>query len=134
MRRNVEEIRVGQMAIRFLVEGHASGGSVAVFEFDVPSGAKLPGAHSHDAYEEIIYGLEGVVTFTVEGERTDIGPGEVLCIVGERFTASTMFAPLTRRLWPSSRPASSARIISVKWRPSSRLQREDRSISQRSRK
>ena len=80
MRRNVEEIRVGQMAIRFLVEGHASGGSVAVFEFDVPAGAKLPGAHSHDSYEETIYGVEGVVTFTVEGHKTDIGPGEVVCI------------------------------------------------------
>src|SRR5215472_1196403 len=80
MKGNIEEIRVGQMAIRFLVEGHASGGSVAVFEFDVPAGAKLPGAHSHDAYEETIYGLEEVVTFSVEGQQTDIGPGEVLCI------------------------------------------------------
>ena len=42
--------------------------------------SKAPGAHSHDAYEETIYGLEGVVTFTVEGQQTDIGPSEVLCI------------------------------------------------------
>ena len=54
-----EEIQVGPLAIRFLVEGEASGGSVAVFEFDVPAGAKLPVAHSHDAYEETIYGLRG---------------------------------------------------------------------------
>ena len=52
-----EEIRVGPLAIRFLVEGEASGGSVAVFEFDVPAGARLPGAHSHDGYEETVYGL-----------------------------------------------------------------------------
>ena len=57
-----EEIRIGQLAIRFLVEGPASGGSVAVFEFDVPAGAKVPVAHSHDAYEETIYGLAGVLT------------------------------------------------------------------------
>ena len=30
-----EEIKVGEVAIRFLVEGEQSGGSVAVFEFDV---------------------------------------------------------------------------------------------------
>ena len=75
-----EEIKVGGLAIRFLVEGEESGGSVAVFEFDVPAGAKLPAAHSHDGYEETIYGLEGVLTWTIEGVPTDIGPGEALCI------------------------------------------------------
>jgi quercetin dioxygenase-like cupin family protein len=75
-----EEIKIGQLAIRFLLEGNASGGSVAVFEFDVPAGAKVPMAHSHDGYEETIYGLEGVLTFTVGGRPTDVGPGEVLCI------------------------------------------------------
>jgi quercetin dioxygenase-like cupin family protein len=75
-----EEIRIGQLTIRFLLEGRASGGSVAVFEFDVPAGAKVPIAHSHDAYEETIYGLAGVLTWTVDGQRTEVGPGEVLCI------------------------------------------------------
>jgi quercetin dioxygenase-like cupin family protein len=75
-----EEIRIGQVAIRFLLEGPASGGALAMFEFDVPAGSKLPIAHSHDAYEETIYGLDGVLTFTVNGSRHDIGPGNVLCI------------------------------------------------------
>ena len=75
-----EEIRIGQLAIRFLVEGEESGGSVAVFEFDVPAGARVPIPHSHDGYEETIYGLEGVLTWTVEGEPIDVGPGDVLCI------------------------------------------------------
>src|SRR5215467_13208700 len=75
-----EEIRIGQLAIRFLVEGEASGGSVAVFEFDVPAGAKVPIAHSHDAYEETIYGLEGVMTWTIDGERVDVGPGDAVLI------------------------------------------------------
>ena len=75
-----DEIRLGGLAIRFLVEGKESGGSVAVFEFDVPAGAKVPIAHSHDAYEETIYGLEGVMTWTVEGEPTEVGPGEALLI------------------------------------------------------
>jgi quercetin dioxygenase-like cupin family protein len=75
-----EEINVGEMAIRFAVEGEYSGGSVAVFEFDVPAGARVPVAHSHDGYEETIYGLEGVLTWTIEGTPTDVGPGEALFI------------------------------------------------------
>jgi len=78
--RTSEEIRVGQVAIRFLVEGEASGGSVAVFEFDVPAGARVPVAHSHDGYEETIYGLEGVLTWTIDGTPIDIGPGQALII------------------------------------------------------
>jgi len=75
-----EEIRVGELVIRFLVESEGSGGSVAVFEFDVPAGAKVAAAHSHDGYEETIYGLEGVLTWTIEGTTTDVAPGEALCI------------------------------------------------------
>jgi quercetin dioxygenase-like cupin family protein len=75
-----EEIKVGQLAIRFLVEGERSAGSVAVFEFDVPAGTSVAAGHSHDGYEETIYGLEGVLTWTVEGTPTDVGPGDALCI------------------------------------------------------
>lgn len=75
-----EEIKMGGIAVRFLLEGKSSGGSVAMFEFDVAAGAKVPIAHSHDAYEETIYGLEGVLTFTVNGRKIAIGPGETLCI------------------------------------------------------
>jgi quercetin dioxygenase-like cupin family protein len=75
-----EEIRVGQMAIRFLVESEESGGSVAVFEFDVPVGTQVAAAHSHDGYDETIYGLEGVLTWTVDDARVDVRPGETLFI------------------------------------------------------
>jgi quercetin dioxygenase-like cupin family protein len=75
-----EQIRVGELAIRFLLEGEQSAGSIAVFEFDVPAGSKVAAAHSHDGYEETIYGLAGVLTWTVEGTPIEVGPGEVLCI------------------------------------------------------
>jgi quercetin dioxygenase-like cupin family protein len=75
-----EEIMVGGLAIRFLIEAEQSAGSVTVFEFDVPAGAKVAAAHSHDGYEETIYGLEGTLTWTVEGTPSDVGPGEALCI------------------------------------------------------
>jgi quercetin dioxygenase-like cupin family protein len=75
-----EEIRVGDMTIRFLLEGEQSAGSVAVFEFDVPTGSQIAAAHSHDGYEETIYGLEGTLVWTVEGAAIEVGPGEVLLI------------------------------------------------------
>jgi len=75
-----EEIRVGQLAIRFLVEGEESGGSVAMFEFDVPAGISVAAGHSHDGYEETIYGLEGALTWTVEGTPIEVGPGDVLLV------------------------------------------------------
>ena len=80
MNGTAEEIRVGALAIRFLVEGDESAGSVALFEFEVPAGSRVPAAHSHDGYEETIYGLEGLLTWTVDGTPVDVGPGEVLCI------------------------------------------------------
>jgi quercetin dioxygenase-like cupin family protein len=75
-----EEIKVGSLAIRFLVNGERSGGSVAVFEFDVPAGAKVAAGHSHDGYDETVYGLEGTLTWTIDGVPTDVGPGEALFI------------------------------------------------------
>ncbi len=75
-----DEIKVGGMAIRFLVDGEESGGSVAVFEFDVPTGTRVAAGHSHDGYEETIYGLEGVLTWTLEGAPIDVGPGQALLI------------------------------------------------------
>jgi quercetin dioxygenase-like cupin family protein len=75
-----ERIRIGEIEIRFLLEGGATGGAVAVFEFDVPAGARVPAAHSHDAYEETLYGLRGKLTWTVAGERVEVAPGEALCI------------------------------------------------------
>jgi len=76
-----ETIRVGVLQIRFLVTGAESHGSAAIFELTVPAGAKLPApAHSHDAYEETLYVLEGITTLTVEGALIEVGPGQALCI------------------------------------------------------
>ena len=57
-----------------------SGGSVTVFECRVPADAKVPVPHSHDAFEETIYGLEGTCTWTVDGEAHDISHGDSVCI------------------------------------------------------
>ncbi len=76
-----ETIRLGPIAIRFLITAEDSGGSVAVFEGAVPGGQRLAApAHSHNDYEETVYVTGGIVTFTVDGKEIDIGPGQALCI------------------------------------------------------
>jgi quercetin dioxygenase-like cupin family protein len=76
-----ETIRLGPLTVRFLVTGADSTGSVAAFELLVPAAQRLMApAHSHDHYEETIYGLVGVVTWTVDGRAIDVGPGQALCI------------------------------------------------------
>ena len=71
-----EIIRVGQIGIKFLLEAADTNGSVAMFEFMVPVGARVPIPHSHKSYDETVYGLEGVITFTVDGKTIHVGPGE----------------------------------------------------------
>lgn len=76
-----ETIRVGPLEVRFLLTGDNSTGSVAAFELTVPGSQQLPApAHSHDHYEETIYGIHGVLTWTVDGTPIEVRPGEALCI------------------------------------------------------
>ena len=73
-------ITVGALGVRFLVEASDSNGSASVFECYVPAHARMPAPHSHDGFEETIYGLEGALVWTVEGQEHEVGSGEVLCI------------------------------------------------------
>jgi len=76
-----ETIGTKGLSVRFLVSGDNSSGSVAAFELMVPAAQRLPApAHSHDHYEETIYGIDGVLTWTVNGKPIEVGPGEALCI------------------------------------------------------
>jgi quercetin dioxygenase-like cupin family protein len=75
-----EIIQVGQVGIRFLLEAADTNGSLAMFEFTVPAGAKVPLPHYHKLYDETIYGIEGVITFTVEGQSVEIGSGKTCFI------------------------------------------------------
>lgn len=76
-----EVIGLGGLSVRFLVTGAESGGSVAAFELTVSGGQKLMApAHSHDHFEETIYGIDGVLTWTVDGKVVEVGPGQALCI------------------------------------------------------
>ena len=73
-------IAVGELGVRFLVEGAESNGSVSVFECYVPASSRMPAPHSHDAFEETIYGLSGITTWTIDGVATEVGEGEAVCV------------------------------------------------------
>ncbi len=75
-----DTITIGALSVRFRVEGEQSNGTAVVHECDVPAGARTPAPHSHDGFEETIYGMRGVSTWTIAGETVEIGPGDCVCI------------------------------------------------------
>jgi quercetin dioxygenase-like cupin family protein len=78
-----ETIQIGTtgIGVRFLLTREDTNNNLSVFEVRVPAGQKLPApAHKNDAYEEVLYGIEGVLTWTVDGKPIAVGPGQALCI------------------------------------------------------
>ena len=75
-----DTITVGALGVRFLIEAADSNGTASGFECYVPANARMPAPHSHDGFEETIYGLEGVSRWTIDGETVEIGPGEAVCV------------------------------------------------------
>ena len=71
------DISVGQMRIRYLVDGSQNAG-LGMFELTVPPGSNVPPAHSHSNNEEIVYVLEGTLRYTVAGETRDLTPGQTM--------------------------------------------------------
>ena len=70
-----QAIKVGQLEIRYLVDGAQSGG-LGLFEMKVPAGAPVPPPHSHADNEECVYVLEGVLRYTVDDQTRDLQPGD----------------------------------------------------------
>jgi quercetin dioxygenase-like cupin family protein len=69
-------VKIGQLEIRYLIDGTVSGAGSGMFELTVPPGARVPPAHSHTDNEEILYVLEGTLRYSVDGEIRDLKPGE----------------------------------------------------------
>jgi quercetin dioxygenase-like cupin family protein len=69
-------VRIGQLELRFLIcEVGAT-----VFEFTVPSRARVPAPHSHRDADEFLYGLEGALTVIVDGQTHEIRAGDAIFI------------------------------------------------------
>jgi quercetin dioxygenase-like cupin family protein len=69
-------VKIGQLEIRYLIDGTVSGAGMGMFELTVAPGARVPPAHSHTNNEEIVYVLEGRLRYSVDDETRDLGPGE----------------------------------------------------------
>ena len=75
-----EDIRVGSLELRFLCSKHDTDGGLDMFEMTCPPDGRMPVPHYHRDWDETIYGLSGVVTFTVDGKIVEIGPGDTVFI------------------------------------------------------
>ncbi|MBI1774259.1 MAG: cupin domain-containing protein [Proteobacteria bacterium] len=69
-------VKIGQLEIRYLIDGTVSGAGIGMFELTVPAGARVPPAHSHTDNEEVVYVLEGTLRYSVDDEMRDLKPGE----------------------------------------------------------
>jgi quercetin dioxygenase-like cupin family protein len=71
-----ELVKVGQLELRFFFSGEETANALTMFEMTVPPGARVPGSHFHVEVDEAVYGLEGVLTYTLDGVKNEIGPGD----------------------------------------------------------
>ena len=69
-------VRIGQLELRFLVTDKGA----TVFEFVVPSHARVPAPHYHRDADELLYGIEGVLTVSVDGRKQELGVGDAVFI------------------------------------------------------
>ena len=76
----IEVISLGQIEIRFRLDAVQTGGGMTMFEFIVPSQARVPVPHLHEAFDETVYGLDGVMTWVLDDRKIRVGPGDVLFI------------------------------------------------------
>ena len=71
-------VRIGSLELRFLVDETQGSGGVVMFEFVVPPNAKVPAPHYHREVDEVVYGLEGTITTTLDGQKHELRKGETL--------------------------------------------------------
>lgn len=71
------EIKVGQLGIRYLVDGSQSA-SMGIFELTVPAGSNVPPPHSHSLNEEIVHVLQGTLRYSVGPDTRDLAPGQTM--------------------------------------------------------
>ena len=66
-----EVVGVGQIEIRYLVDGAEKGG-LGVFEMRVPPGRASAAAASHAHNEECVYVLDGMLRYSVDRETREL--------------------------------------------------------------
>jgi len=77
---NAAVIRIGELQLRFHVDETQGSHDMVMFEFLVPSNARVPAPHHHKDVDEVVYGLGGVLTTTVDGRTHEIRGGDTVFI------------------------------------------------------
>jgi quercetin dioxygenase-like cupin family protein len=75
-----DEVRIGSLRLKFLIDDADNGGKVAMFEITVPEQAKVPAAHYHRDFEEVWYGLGGTLTVSVDEVAHRLQAGDALFV------------------------------------------------------
>ncbi|WP_198371535.1 cupin domain-containing protein [Roseomonas rosulenta] len=73
-------VRIGTLELHFHVDETDGAGDVVMFEFVVPEKARVPVPHFHEACDEIVYGLEGTMTTTLDGVAHQVRQGDVVFV------------------------------------------------------
>jgi quercetin dioxygenase-like cupin family protein len=93
----MQTINMGSVQLRFLQDKDGTEGSLDLFELTLQPNAHMPIPHYHETWDETVYGLVGVSTWTVDGRNVEVGPGQSVFIrrgAVHGFTNSTD-APVT---------------------------------------
>ena len=94
----INEIKVGQLGINYIVDGSGTD-SLGMFELTVPPGSNVPPPHSHSNNEECVYVLAGTLRYSVGAETRDLTPGQTMSTPkGVVHAFSNPFAETARAL------------------------------------
>ena len=72
----MKTVRIGDLELRFLVDETQGSGDLVVFEFVVPAHARVPVPHYHRDVDEMVYGVAGRLTTTIDGEKHQLKAGD----------------------------------------------------------
>jgi quercetin dioxygenase-like cupin family protein len=75
-----ETIRVGEMSVTFRLTRHETGNTLDMFELILPPIASVIVPHIHREYDEMILGMDGISTWTLNGTIILLNPGDSLLI------------------------------------------------------
>lgn len=77
---NKEVIKFGGMEIHYCLEANDTRDKLTMFKCVISAGAKIAAAHYHENFDETVYGLKGVATYTVDGKTIELHAGDSLFI------------------------------------------------------
>jgi quercetin dioxygenase-like cupin family protein len=99
-------VRIGDLELRFVIEESRE---MVAFEFVVPPNAKVPAPHYHRDVDELVYGLEGTLTTTIDGKKHEVRPGDALFIPRGSVHHHANLQPTTTRALNVLTPGSIGR-------------------------